>query len=171
MKLINDLEKIVKKLEGSLIGIGIDEKNIINEINNNDKIIECNLIGCLSIDDEMDGKIKKIRIGKIRKKFKKNKPDYIIYNIESLKDYKEKFVYDSIYLTNKKIYAYNLTEIELESFLRRYSRYSIIETKKYEDGSLYIITKNKKMGKISEKFNKLKDNIINCIDLISNLLS
>ena len=171
MKIVDYLDKTIKKIEGSLIGIGFEEEKIINTINQNKKIRECYLLDCPSLDFE-EGKSSTIRIGKLRKKFKKKKPDYIIYNIKNIKDYKDKFVYDSIFLTKNTIIIYNLdNEIDVESILRRYKRYGEIEMIKCSNGTIYKITQIKKITKTNEFYNKIKDDIISLGDFISNLLS
>ena len=171
MKVSKYLESIVKSLEGSLIGIGFNDPKLSTYIDKNKKIIECYLLDCEAEDDE-DGKVSKIRIGKLRKKFKKHKPDYIIYNIESIKDYKDKFVYDSLYLANKEIYLYNEnSEIDITAIKRRYKRYAKIKTVKCSNGEILIIKQTKKLTKINEFYNKNKDNLISTGDFISSLLS
>lgn len=170
MKVIDTLNKKLKTLEGSLIGIGFENELLINTIDKNNKITECNLLDCISTDDE-DGKTSKIRIGRIRKKFKKNKPDYIIYNLKSIKDYKDKFVYDSIFLTKKEVIFYDLDNIDTNSVVRRYKRYGVVEKTNCSDGVIYRINNLKKLTKTNEFTNKIKDNTISIFDFISNLLS
>ena len=98
MRIINYLDNTIQKLNGSLIGIGIEEKNLIDKINQNNNIIECNLLDCYIDSDEVKGKTKKIKVKKIRKKFKKNKANYVICNTNSIYKFKDKFVYDSLFI-------------------------------------------------------------------------
>ena len=171
MKINKYLEDIIKKLDGFLIGIGFQDEKLLKHIEKNKKITECYLLDCKSNDSD-EGKVSKIRIGRLRKKFKKNKPDYIIYNIESIKEYKDKFVYDSLYLTNKRIYIYNQNnQVDASAVIRRYKRYGRVEVIKCSDGVIYKIEQTKKLTKRNEFFNKNKDNIISLGDFISNLLS
>ena len=171
MKVNNYLNNVIKNLDGSLIGIGIEEEKTINLIDKNKKINICNLLDCFNPESEEKGKIKKIRIRKLRKKFKKNKTNYIICNIEKVDKFKEKFVYDSIYICNKDIYLYDKNNTNLENITRRYSRFCELEQIKCNDGIVLKINQIRKMNKFNEFFNNLKDTIINFIDLISNLLS
>ena len=167
----NYLNNILKKISGKLIAIGLNDKKLINTINDNEKIIECNLLNCLSLNDEDIGKIKKIRLGKLKKKFKKNKPNYIIYNIDSIDSYREKFVYDTLYLAQDDIYIYSESNDNIDSIMRRYERFSIIEIINTKDGNIYKITRTKNINRLNEFFYKVKDNTIDVIDIISNLLS
>lgn len=164
-----ELEKIIKNLKGNLIGIGIKEEKLIKLIEKNDNIFECNLLDCIDINNEEKGKNKKIKIKKLRKKFKKRKTNYIICNYKRINEIKEKFIYDSIYICNKEIYLYS--EEYIESIERRYNRFCKTEIIKNSDGFIYKISINKKMNKFNEIYYKLIDNIISLIDFISNLLT
>lgn len=164
-----ELEKIIESLNGNLIGIGIKEEKIIKLIEKNDNIFECNLLDCIDINNEEKGKNKKIKIKKLRKKFKKRRTNYIICNYKRINEFKEKFIYDSIYICNKEIYIYS--DEYIESVERRYNRFCKTEISKTKDGYIYKITINKKMNKITEIYYKIIDNTISLIDFISNLLT
>ena len=166
--MINYLDKLFKKIEGKIIAIGLNDKKLVDTINENDKIIECNLLDCLSINEDETGKLKKIRLGKLRKKFKKNKPDYIVYNIDKIGDYKEKFVYDTVYLSTKEIYFYSESNIDIDNIIRRYKRFSLVEVINLKDGKIYKISNIKRKH---ELFYKIKDNILDMIDIFSNAIS
>lgn len=170
MKVIDYLNNNLKTLKGSLIGIGFEEEKLVNTIDKNNKITECNLLDCFCPDDD-EGKVKKIRLGRLRKKFKKKKPDYIIYNLESIKDYKDKFVYDTVFLTKKEIAFYTKEKLDTSSIVRRYKRYGLTEIIECSDGIIYKVNNLKKITKTNEIFNKTKDNIIGAFDFISNLLA
>lgn len=164
-----ELENIIKNLSGSLIGIGIKEENLINKIEKNNKILECNLLDCFEKEEKIKGRNKKVKIKKIRKKFGKRKTNYIICNYQRIKEFKDKFIYDSIYLCNNEIYVYG-DELD-ENLIRRYCRFSEVQIKNIENKKLYIIKINKNMNKINEIYNKSIDSIISAIDFISNLLT
>ena len=79
---------ITKCLSGNVLGIGVDEK-ITNILNNNERIIECNLLDSTNTNQKKGTngkKTKKINIKKIRKIFKKKRVDYIICEINSIKN-------------------------------------------------------------------------------------
>lgn len=165
-----ELEKIIKKLNGNLIGIGIKEEKIIKLIEKNQNILECNLLDCFENDLKSKTKNKKLKIKKLRKKFGKRKTNYMICNFERIKDIQNKIIYDSIYICNNEIIIYDSSKKELENLLRRYNRYSDIETIKSENGNIYKIHIKKNISFFNEIFNKMKDEIINIVDFISNLL-
>lgn len=172
MKLINYLSKTINELEGSLIGIGIEEEKLINKIDKNDKILVCNLLNSFNKSSTEKGRIKKISIRKLRKKFKKRKNDYIICNINSVERFTTKFVYDSIYICKNEIIVYSKEKDYIfENIIRRYGRYSVIDEITCEDGIAYKIKIIKKTNKINEKFYTFIDGLITIVDIITELLS
>lgn len=164
-----ELEQIIKKLKGNLIGIGIKEEKILKLIEKNDNILECNLLDCFEPDTKGKGKNKKIK--KLRKKFKKRKTNYIICNFDRIKEIENKIIYDTIYICNKEIFIYDKEKQELENLARRYSRYANVEILNYKEGNIYKITIKKNISKINEIYYKIIDNLISLIDFISNLLT
>lgn len=164
-----ELEQIIKKIKGNLIGIGIKEEKILKLIEKNDNILECNLLDCFEPDKKGKGKNKKIR--KLRKKFKKRKTNYIICNFDRIKEIENKIIYDTIYICNKEIFIYDKEKQELENLTRRYSRYANVEILNYKEGNIYKITIKKNISKINEIYYKIIDNLISLIDFISNLLT
>lgn len=164
-----ELQKIIKNLKGNLIGIGIKEEKLIKLIEKNDNIFECNLLDCIDINNEEKGKNKKIKIKKLRKKFKKRRTNYIICNYKRIDDFKEKFIYDSIYICNKEIFIYS--DEHIDSLVRRYNRFANVEISKNNDGYIYKIKVNKNMNKFNEIYYKMIDNTISLVDFISNLLT
>ena len=45
----NQILKIIKKLKGSLLGIGLNEENLLDAIENNDNIQTCYLLNNISL--------------------------------------------------------------------------------------------------------------------------
>jgi len=124
MKIINKLNEIVKELDGNIIGIGIQDEKILNSISKNNNILECNLLDSFSKEEGSKGKDKKVKISKLRKKFKKKKTDYIICNIDVVNKFVKKFIPDSIYLNKKYLYLYEMNGFNIEKIKKYYSRYS-----------------------------------------------
>ena len=118
------LNKELKKISGSVLGIGLDEK-AQNILDKNKNVVECFLLNSNSTgNSKTKGKTKTINIKKIRKTFRKKSFDYIIGNFEELKPYLRSFIKNSIYLNKGKIYFYNITDFELEELENRYKRYN-----------------------------------------------
>ncbi len=119
---MNKLKDIIKKMEGNVLGIGLDE-TLTYLIEKNEKIVECNLLNSC-----VKGKFKKslfkktIKIKKIRKIFKKKKVNYIICNYDEIKPYLNTFVKDSVYINKNKLYFYG--DIDVELLKTRYNRYN-----------------------------------------------
>lgn len=118
------LNKELKKISGSVLGIGLDEK-AQNILDKNKNVVECFLLNSNSTgNSKTKGRTKTINIKKIRKIFRKKSFDYIIGNFEELKPYLRSFIKNSIYLNKGKIYFYNITDFELEELENRYKRYN-----------------------------------------------
>lgn len=118
------LNKELKKISGSVLGIGLDEK-AQNILDKNKNVVECFLLNSNSTgNSKTKGRTKTINIKKIRKTFRKKSFDYIIGNFEELKPYLRSFIKNSIYLNKGKIYFYNITDFELEELENRYKRYN-----------------------------------------------
>lgn len=118
------LNKELKKISGSVLGIGLDEK-AQNILDKNKNVVECFLLNSNSTgSSKTKGRTKTINIKKIRKIFRKKSFDYIIGNFEELKPYLRSFIKNSIYLNKGKIYFYNITDFELEELENRYKRYN-----------------------------------------------
>ena len=158
--MMNKLKNIIKKLNGNVLGIGLNEE-LINLIEINNCITECNLLNPL-----IKGSLKKslfnktMQIKKIRKKFKKNKINYIICEYEQINNYLNTFVKDSIYIGKNKIYFYG--NIDIETLKLKYSSYNT---------TINVIDKNIIEIDVSQaKNNFFKDNYYRFIDFKNHLI-
>mgnify|MGYP006070215295 CR=1 FL=1 len=157
---MNKLKKIIKNLEGNVLGIGLNE-NLISAIEKNNRIIECNLLNSCA-----KGKFKKsffnktIKIKKIRKIFKKKKVDYIICNYDEINNYFNTFIKDSIYINKNKLYFYGNIDVNLLKL--KYGRYNT---------KINLIDKNIiEIDNSLAKNNFLKDNYYRFIDFKNHLV-
>lgn len=125
---MKELIKIIKKIDGTVLGIGLKEE-LINELNENPNIIECNLLNPYVKGNKKFSLFnKKINIKKIKKKFKRKKIDYIICNFNEISNFLNTFVNDSVYINKKKVYYFG--DIDIELLKIRYSRYnSLVKVK------------------------------------------
>lgn len=162
------LNKELKKISGSVLGIGLDEKDQ-NILDKNKNVVECFLLNSNSTgNSKTKGRTKTINIKKIRKTFRKKSFDYIIGNFEELKPYLRSFIKNSIYLNKGKIYFYNITDFELEELENRYKRYnSKIDISK----DLVIIdNSNAKTNILKNIIYYTRDLIYDIIDYIGKIL-
>ena len=140
-KINNELKQIVKKVNGKLLMIGNYSDDVNNFILNNKGILFCeqltNKNNKFSTSKDR-GKSKKVNIKKIRKRYKKNGLDYLFVEEEQIKDFKNTFIKDSIYIVKNKIYF--IKTKESERIISRYYRYSKnIETLSCIDGEIVSI--------------------------------
>lgn len=164
---MKEIVKIIKNLDGKVLGIGLDE-TLTKEIENNNKIIECNLL-----NSNVKGKNKfslfnkTIKIKKIRNVFKKKKINYIICNYDEISKYFNTFIKDSIYINNKKIYFFGNVDIELLKY--RYSRYDTNIVVKNKD-LIEIDTSKAKNNFFKDFYYRIKDFKDKLIELIGDIL-
>lgn len=174
MKKNNDLKKYLKKISGKIIGIGIDDINLVDIIEKNNLVLECDLLNSISKNKgNSNGKAKRIQIKKIKKLYYKKTIDYMIINIEEIKKYLKTFIKDSIFLTNKEICYYVKDCYDKDLIVKRYKRYTKkIEVKEYEDGYIIKInTENTKNKFIKDKIYYIQDTLYNISDIIGNVLA
>lgn len=164
---MKELIKIVKNLDGKVLGIGLDEK-LTKEIEENDNILECNLLNSyVKGKNKFSLFNKTIRIKKIRRVFKKKKIDYIICNYEEINKYFNTFIKDSIYINNKKIYYFGNVDIELLKY--KYNRYDtniVIKNKNL----IEIDTSRAKNNFFKDCYYRIKDFKDKLIETIGDIL-
>ena len=164
---------IAKVVSGDVLGIGVDEK--ISEIlEQNDRVLNCNLLNSFSkpntTKEEKKQRLKKIRIKKLRKVFKKKKVDFIICNIEEIKKYMKTFVKDSVYINKNILYIYNLNDEEYKKeIIKKYNRYNT-KIEEIDKTTLKIDNSNAKTNIIKDSFYLILDTLASLFNIISDLL-
>lgn len=160
-------------MTGKVIGVGIDNKEIIETIDKNNKILACDLLNSIDINGTAKGKNKKKKyVKKIRKKYKKKKVNYIIVNSNEINRYLKTFVRDSIYINNTEIYYYMDKSYDTENIIKRYKRYNTeIEVIKCDDGNIVRINTSKAKNKFfKDKLYYIVDTLGNIADIIGDIL-
>ena len=164
---MKELKKIIKNLDGNVLGIGLSS-DLIEEIENNDKIVNCNLLNpYIKSKKKFSLFNKTIKIKKIRKVFKKKKVDYIICNYDEINNYFNTFVKDSIYINKKKIYYFGNVDISLLKY--KYGRYNtniIIKNKNL----IEIDNSKAKNNFFKDNYYRLKDFKDRLVELIGDIL-
>lgn len=140
----NYLTKEIKNMEGTTLGIGIDNEKIKSAIKNNDKITTCYLL------EENPSKLNKkkmklfeksrtVNIKKIRKTFKKKRINNLICNYKTIKPFLKTFVRDSVYINKNNIYIYGTNE-DYNELTKKYKRYTNnIKIEKQKESFVIII--------------------------------
>lgn len=166
---------ITKCLSGSVLGIGVDDR-IVNILDTNDRVIECNLLDSISNSSNKgsDGKrLKKISIKKIRKIFKKKGVDYILCNVISVKKYLKNFIKDSIYINKEILYIYGVKDLDLkDELIHKYKRYNV-DIEEIKDKDSYILkidNSNSKTNLFKDVFYLIIDTLVNLLNALSDLL-
>lgn len=173
MKVNSNIKKYIKNMTGKVIGVGIDNKEILETIDKNNKILECDLLNSIDINDSLKGRHKKKKyVKKLRKKYKNKKVNYIIVNSNEINRYLKTFVRDSIYINNTEIYYYMDKKYDIENIIKRYKRYNTdIEIIKCDDGNILKINTSKAKNKFfKDKFYYIVDTLNNIADIIGDIL-
>ena len=170
-KLIN----CIKKMEGTTLGIGIDDEKLKDEIEKNDKITTCYLLEETSSFNKKKMRLfqrsKKVNIKKIKKVFKKKRIENLICNYKTINPFSKTFVRDSVFINKGKLYIYGKDE-NYEQIINKYKRYtSDIKIEKEKDEFLIIInnqeTKNNKLTDIKYWW---QDTLNSIADILTNIL-
>ena len=157
----NELKSIISKLNGNVLGIGLNDE-LISIIEKNNMITECNLLDSVAKGCFGKGHGKNIRIKKIRVIFKRKKVDYIICKYETISQYLDTFVKDSVYINKSKLYFYGKVDIDL--LKKRYGRYKTdIVAKKFRNGYILEIDNSKAINHF------LKDTYYRLVDFKDKL--
>ncbi len=168
-----EIQTWIHGLSGKLIGIGIQEEEILNWILKNENITECNLLESISKEEgKKRGKKKYLSVKKMRKKFKKKQNDFLLMNYEVIAPYLKHVIKDSIYITKKEIMIYGISYENVTLLQKRYRRYDI-KIRKKNISNIYILFINVENAKNSfwkDFFYSISDTIYNTMELISNFL-
>ena len=176
--MFNKLDEIIKKLEGNVLTIGIENKLLDNfEKNNN--------INLYSIDSKNNSGIfgrnknkrktnkgKVINIKKLRKYINKKSVDYMFCNMNEMFSYYKYFIKDSVYLNNNKLYIYANKDIDKDLLIKNYKRYKTnVEYFEYKTGYILIIdNKESKTNILKDILYIIVDTFYNIAEAIGNLL-
>ena len=158
----------LKKISGSVLAIGLDDKQQ-NILEKNKKVLECYLLSESSNGiGNFKGYSKTINIKKIKKIFRKKRFDYIVGNFNELKPYLRSFIKNSVYLNKGKLYFFNINDFEMDELEKRYIRYGAdIDVQK---DFVMIDNKNSKTNIFKNIFYYMCDLIYDVIDYIGRLL-
>lgn len=174
--MFNKLEDIIKKSQGNVLAICLDN-NLIEKFNKNNKVnlysIDSNKSsGLRKQNKKINNKGKTIDIKHLRKYIKKNSVNILICNMNEMFKYYKYFIKDSIYLNNNKIYIYSTNEIDKDFIVKKYRRYNVnIDVNNYKNGFIIIIDNSKgKNNFVKDKVYFIKDTLYNLAEFIGNIL-
>lgn len=150
------LFQIAKKVEGNVLVIGVQDEKLLEVLNQNEKILKCDLLNSVSNsgkDNKKPKKKKNFNIRKLRKKYRKKKIDNIICNMEDIYPYLKTFVKDSVYINRGKLYFYGeQKKYDLDRMIQKYKKYHAKVEHTYDGTYFYLTISNE-----HSKTNFLKD--------------
>lgn len=171
------LKKELKNSTGNILCIGLNDKDLLDIIDNNKKIIKCDILNnnCIKIgkDNSNGPSSKTVNIKNIKNIFKKKRIDKVLCDYKHIENHLKSFIKDSIYITKGNILIYGkYREKELEKIINLYNRYEIKNTIK-SDKNYYIIEfeiNNKKTNKLKDFGYLIIDFLLELYDIITELL-
>ena len=175
--MFNRLEELIKKVEGNILVIGLDDR-LLSAFDKNNRVnlysiySQTNKSGFGNSKKKKTNKGKSINIKKLRKYINKKSVDYLFINYGEIAKYYKHIIKDTIYLNNNIIYIYSSNEYDKDFIINLYKRYNVkIECVDYKNG--YILTINNKNGKnnfFKDKLYFWKDTFYNIAETIGNIL-
>lgn len=176
--MFKSLEDIIKKVEGDVLVLCLDDK-LLDKFDKNNKVnlyaIYSNKTSSKAFfknNKKQTNKGKSINIKKLRKYINKNSVDYLICNMGELKEYYKYVIKDTIYLNNNTIYIYASNQIDKDFIIDKYNRYNVkITCNEYKNG--YILTIDNKNGKnnyFKDILYFIKDTFYNIAEVIGNIM-
>lgn len=175
MKIENSVCKYVKNMEGFLLGIGVQNEEILKQIEKNTSIKTCILLG-KGQEGTQKGSNPSVNIRDFRKKWKRKRIDYILADAREVFPYLKYFIKDSIYINKRKIIFFipkerNQEEV-LEILIKRYHRYAVeTQIEKCADGLLLVINiLDRKQYYLKDRFYFVLDTIEEWLDKLSEVL-
>ena len=176
--MFNKIEELIKKSEGNVLSICLDEKfNKTFELNKKINLYSIesnpsNLVFSRNKNKRKTNKGKSINIKKLRKYINKKSVDYLFCNMNEMYSYYKYFIKDSIYLNNNKLYIYANENIDKELLIKNYSRYKVkIECVDYKNGFILIVDNTESKNNFIKDFIYfIKDTFYNIAEAIGNLL-
>ncbi len=173
-----DLYNIAKCVSGRVLLIGVEDSNIFDIINSNDKVLICDSLNNFKskkmyCDSTTTSSSKVIKVKKLRKVFKKKKVDFIICNFSEIEKHMKSFLSNSIYINSNMLYIYgNKNDVDTDDIIHKYKRYCKnvkIEFNK-DDFIIYIDNKTTKTNKIKDKFYYAVDTVSNIRNVIADIM-
>lgn len=166
-----EIKKKIEMFEGTVVGIGLEEK-WKQEIEKNKKVIKADFLDRdvpFKTHDKKEKKTgKTINIKNLKKIFPK-KVDYLFVYQESIQKEEKTFIPDSLFITKKQIIIYGKNK----EWLQKYEQFQKVDLIKIEkDSFLALIDRNHyKPSRIKSKSYYIKETIIQFMDELSNFLS
>ena len=176
------LEKVLKKLKGSILIIGYDDNDkMVKELRENKDIIQLytlnnkrsNSVFSKNSKKKRLNKSKTISIKKLKKELKKDKFDYILCNFEVILPFFRSFVKNSILVADKNIFMYvSNDDYDYEEISKRYTRYGceVVKTFVKTEALFEIKTENIKIPFIKKFLYWFRDVFYDIVEFVGNIM-
>lgn len=173
-----EILKIIDAMEGTLLGIGIEDETMLEKIENNDKINLCYILSNGGKEKNKKfklfkkGRNKKVNIKKLKKYFNKNSIDNVLCDYRVVKRFVRSFIAGSIYVNKEKLYIYGDIK-DVEKLKEKYEKYTK-EIKVIKNGKSFLLiinNENTKANIFKDLLNKISYLFNDGLDYITDLLA
>lgn len=143
--------ELIDSMEGSLLGIGIDDETLLEKIERNSKIDLCYILSNNGKEKGkkfklfQKGRNKKINIKKLKKYFKKKSLDNVLCDYNAVKKFTRSFISGSIYINKGCLYIYGNIG-DLKTLKEKYEKYTS-KIKLLKNNKTFLLTINNKKTK------------------------
>lgn len=171
--MIEEIKRIIKSLEGSVIAFGFKTDKFKTILNSNKKITSFDVLDEISKKNKKQkGKQKTINISDLRKKYKKKKINTILIDVDTMNKYMIYLIKETIYIGKEKIYLFGSKE-NVKKYVNKYERYNVVTLEKEYNEKIIarIDIVNAKNNLIKDKLYIVKDKINEFLSLITDILT
>ncbi len=171
--MVEEIKKILKSLEGTVVAFGFKGEKFSSILNSNNKIISFDIMDEISKKNKKESsKSKKIDVTDLRKKYKKNKVNAILIDVDVMNRYMIYLIKETIYIGKSNVYLFGNKD-KVDYYLNKYKRYNInFKTNLYNDNMIaYINISSAKNNVLKDKFYLLKDKLELFINMLSDILT
>lgn len=168
-----EIKRIIKSLQGNIVAFGFKSDKFKSILNSNSKIL------CFDILDEVSKnnkkgkcKSKNIYIKDLKKKYKKDKVDFILINVDVMDHYMIYLIKETIYIGKNTLYLFGNKD-KVNYYLNKYRRYKIsYDLKEYNNNMIaYIDITKAKNKKIRDRLYIFSDKIESFVNLLIDVLT
>lgn len=170
-KIRKELYNVIKKLEGNLLSIGVEDNLVIDQILKNDKINQnYNIENKKMSKKDKENGLKEVNIRKIHKNFK-FKVNNLLCDINGINIYLNTVIKQSYKIVIDKVILYGISnKYDIAKIINKYERYGA-KTKVINDGDNYLLiidVNNLKINVFIKLLYTIRDFFIDIIDAIGN---
>lgn len=164
------VERIIIKMKGNLLAFGIEDENLLEQIQKNKNIFECNLLNSKTLTEEMEkGSSKNIDAKKLKKIYKKNGVENILINQAKMNFLEKKLIPIFVKIVKGQIIIYGIQD--MDKVVRKYGRYTKNMKIEKKEKMICIAADTLREHRLLKPFYYVVDCVTEMVSFISELLT